>query len=273
MNIKSKIAKVTLIFVLTLLVGQIASAETTRVTASSTLKAGIKAEKMEKVVTKAKSAGDSAIQKRLDDLNKLSLRVQEMKKISADSKMSITNSINSLILELTNLKAKIDSDTSTTTLKADRDAITKQYRIYALVVPKVNIMAAGDRINTMADLLTTFVSKIEVRLGNASTTNPLSSTELSTIQTNLADLKTRINTARIDAGVAVSGVLTLVPDNGDKNMMTSNTASLKAAKEKIKSAHTSLLAAHKDATLIVKTLSKKDSVPKTASSTTSTRRQ
>src|SRR5690348_12932740 len=67
--------------------------------------------------------GDKEVDVRVDSLNKLIARIQELKNVSDAQKTSIIANIQNLVTTLTNLKAQIDSDSASTTLKDDVQAV------------------------------------------------------------------------------------------------------------------------------------------------------
>lgn len=180
------------------------------------------------------------IDNRINSLNQLSSRIGQLKKISDSDKSSLQTAIQSVISDLTNLKSKIASDTDAQTLKTDLQSITKAYRVYALVMPRAQIMAAADRIGNVADMLTTVLQKLQTRISGLP-----AGTATSSFQAIISDITVKIADAKSQAQAAVSGVSNLVPDNGDQNIMKSNTAALKDARSKIQAAQKDVTMAQK----------------------------
>ncbi|MDE2188751.1 MAG: hypothetical protein KGJ35_03435, partial [Patescibacteria group bacterium] len=218
--------------------------------------------------TNAKNRGDTEIANRIDSLNKLLSRINAMVKVSESTKSNLSTSINTLVSNLTTLKATIDADTSTTSLKTDMQSIVNAYRIYMLVIPQANIAAASDRVLTIAGELNTIAAKIQA----ANTANN------SVAVSALADLSAKTADATTQANAAVSETASLQPDNGNKTVAAANTAALKDARTKIQTAVKDLETARKDAGTAVKairgsvkasaTVSASTSVSTSASSTT-----
>src|SRR6185436_1872535 len=98
-------------------------------------------------MAQAKAKADQEITRRIDSLNKAISRLGEMKHLSDADKATLTATAQANITTLTNLKAKIDADTDLATLKADIQSITKAYRIYRLVLPRIHIDGASDRMD------------------------------------------------------------------------------------------------------------------------------
>jgi hypothetical protein len=183
------------------------------------------------------SRSDTAITKRITDLNALSTRIQGLKNVSATEKQNIATDVQTNITGLTALKAKIDADTDVTTAKTDAKTITQSYRIYMLVIPQGYIAAAADRVTTIVGMMNTVETKLQSRTG-------VDQTELATVTAKLAD-------ATIQAQNAQSGVANLQPDQGNTTVEASNTAALKAARADIKTATSDLQTARQTLKTII----------------------
>lgn len=214
------------------------------------------------------SRSDAAIGARIDALNKLNARVQAMKNVSDSEKASVSNEISTNISGLTSLKAKIDADTDATTALNDEKMITGNYRIYALIMPQWSILAAADRVDTIASMMTTVGTKLQTRIS----ADQSAGKDIASLQASLTDYNAKIADAETQATNAKNGISSLTPDNGDKTLLASNTAALKAARADIKTASADLVAARKDAKDIVqglKALNPKASVNASSSATIS----
>ena len=191
------------------------------------------------------------IDQRVASLTALVTKVQGLRNVSDSQKGGINTTIQSVITNLQNLKAKIETDASSTQLQTDTKSITAAYRVYALVVPQINVIAAADRVVTVGAMLNNVGAKLQTRLTEAGTVP-----NATTIQGYLTDMVAKINDAQSQAQAAVTEASALVPDQGDKTIMASNTASLKNARSKIQVANKDLTAAQKDAQLITQALKK-----------------
>ena len=242
------------------------------VVASST-KETAKENREEMKKDKIKSKADMLLDNRIDSLNKLKERVSQMKNLSDADQASITTIVNNVINDLTTLRTSIENATSSDSAKALRESITKKYRVYALVMPQINIIAAADRMTTSVSMMNVVSAKLETRI-NSATTSELSSANITLASKTLVELKSKLAKAQSEAQEAVTMVASLNPDDGDKTVADSNMKALKDARAKIKSAQSNLVGAKKDAESIVKILGKeKKKVSKTesASSTSTTK--
>ena len=193
----------------------------------------------------AQARGDAEITARIASLNTLTTRISQMRHLTADEKSAISATISGDIATLTTLKTSIDSDTSSTTLAADLQSITKGERIYLLVEPQVTILAAADRAESIGAMFATLSTKIEARL---------TATPNASASTLLADLNAKVADSNVQATAALSETASLTPDNGNASIQASNTATIKDARGKIQAAQKDLRAAQQDALQIVKLL-------------------
>ena len=122
-------------------------------------------------ITTAKSRADQEIARRINILTELNTNVQAMVKVSATEKTAIAAEVQTEITNLTNLKTKIDADTSITTLRTDIQSITKDYRIFMLVIPQGRIEVAADKIQTVVSDYTSFAAKLQARISAAPARN------------------------------------------------------------------------------------------------------
>lgn len=197
------------------------------------------------------SRANQEIKRRTDALNTMSIRINAMVKLSSDEKTSLSSMIQAQIDALGALDAKVGTDSSDlTNLKTDVQSITKAYRIFVLVIPQGAIEAASDRVMTMVGSASTLSAKLQTRITDAQSTG----NNMDASVTALADFNTKVADANIQAQAAVAEVVNLTPDNGDQAQMQSNTAALQDARAKIKAAEQDLIAARKDAGIIVKAL-------------------
>jgi hypothetical protein len=193
---------------------------------------------------------DTEITVRVSALNALATRIQAMVNVSSTEKTNIANEVQTNTASLNSLKTKINADTDVTTALNDEKAIFGPLRIYALVIPQGYIEASVDRVGTVTNLMTTLSAKLQTRI----TSDQAAGKDVTSLQTALTDLNTKVADAKTQAGVAQTGVVSLTPDQGNKTILASNTAALKAARANIKTATTDLQTARQDAKIIVQGL-------------------
>jgi hypothetical protein len=214
----------------------------------SRVHAEVKAEKTVKAsatvkIADRKAKADQEINRRIEALNQLVTRINQMKKIPTEGKATLVAKAQENITLLTTLKAKIDADTDLATLKTDVKSIAKSYRIFMLILPQIHTVAAADRISTTVDQLNIVASKLNIRITNAGDKG-------TTFATQLADMNAKITEAQTKAQDAINLVMTLVPDNGVEAQMESNKKALEDAKAMIETASADV----RDASSIAKTI-------------------
>lgn len=217
-------------------------------------------------VTRSEGRADQEIDRRTTNLNDLIAKVGDIKNLSASDRTSISTALGNQVTALAQLKAKVNADTDAATLKTDVQSITSSYRIYALILPQVRIIVASDRIVTIAGEMQLLSAKLESRISAAQSAGA----DMTAAASAYADFNAKVADAGTQAQAAVTGIATLVPDNGDKTVMASNTAALKDARAKVVAAQKDLVAARKDATTITLAVKGKPTTPVSASATTTT---
>ena len=232
--------------------------------AMSTTTTARKIAKLEATAVRLQTRANTEIDRRLGALNKLSTKIQDMKKISTTDKNAFVATTKSQINTLNDLKIKIGADTDAATLKTDVQSITKSYRIYALILPQIAIAAAADRLSSTTDLLVALQTKLQARI----VTDQTAGKNVSALQTNMTDITAKIADAKLQIQAAVSGVAELKPDNGDATILAANNTALKTARTAIKTGTQDLKTAYKDAQAIRLSLKKIEKATATSTAVT-----
>ncbi len=90
--------------------------------------------------------GDCEIARRLTTLDQLTAKIGSSKVMTSQHAAALKGEIGSTRGGLTALKAKIDAETDIAALKADIRKIATDFRVYALVVPQVNLVNGADGV-------------------------------------------------------------------------------------------------------------------------------
>ena len=197
---------------------------------------------------KARTRAAQEIERRIEALTKINVRIGGVTKISDQFKANLNTNIQNQITALTALKVKIDGDTDLNTLKTDVQSITKSYRIFALIMPQTHIAAMADRTATAINIMIGIGNKLQARL----TEMQNAGADVSALIATLSDMGAKISDAQAKAQAAVDVTATLVPDNGDKDKMAANKAALTEGRDNLKEAHQDLVNARKYITTILK---------------------
>ncbi len=191
--------------------------------------------------------GEAQVENRIDSLLRLQSRIQGMKHLTETQKAAFAASIQTQITSLNAMLVTIKNATSTASLRTSLQAFMSSHRINALVEPQLSIVAAGDRIGNIVISLQALAAKFDARIAAGASTTASTSAKL-------ADLKAKTGEASLQSQAAISGVMSLQPDQGDKTVQASNTAALKAARAKIKLAMQAVQTAYADARAVAQSL-------------------
>ena len=169
---------------------------------------------------------DTAITARVNSLNKLETTISKFKHLAADQKTALTATVQSSIDAMNTLKTKIDGETDLATLKTDYASITKNYRIYMLVMPSTATIAATD--NAMANITTYLdtLTKLNTRITAAQTAGK----NVAAVQAKASDASLKLTDAQSQSQAIITAVTGLKPDMGDKTVAANNKTQLAAAK-------------------------------------------
>lgn len=211
-----------------------------------------RAEAEDRLTDRMKERAHMEIERRMELLNHLSDRIEGALRISGDDKSSLSSLIQAQIDMLVALKAKIESNTSTTSLRDDIKSINDSHRAFAFVAPKAAITAYADRLKTLVAQMTTLGAKLQARIDAASSAG----TDVSAAVTAMADYNAKITDAQAQITAAADEVSALQADNGDATVAAANKAALKDARAKLDLARKDLETARKDVHAILKALPK-----------------
>ena len=167
-----------------------------------------------------KTRGNSELTRRIAALNELITKINGFKKLSDTQKSTFVTNIQSQITSLTALQIKINNDTDVATLKTDVQSIITSYRIFALYLPQINIIAFADRLLFVSDQLTELSNKLQIRIQQSKTNGH----DVISLTSTLTDMQTKISDAKIQAQNAISTVTPLTPDGYPGNKTTLQSA-------------------------------------------------
>ncbi len=197
------------------------------------------------------------IDRRITSLDRLIAKINAFKKLSSTQKSTMVSQIQTEITNLTALKAKIDADTDNATLKTDIQSIVKGFRIYALFVPKIHILATSEGLDVAADRMSSLAGKLEARIAEAK----IKGEDTASLDLLLTDMKAKITDAKTQAQAARDLVTPLTPDGYPGNKTT-----LQSARAKLVAGRRDLQLARQDAGRIIQGL-RKNTVKPTSSVT------
>jgi hypothetical protein len=188
------------------------------------------------------SKGDKEITRRLATLNTLSNKINGAVKLSGSDKNTLSNEVSDETSGLNSLKAKLDTDTDLATAKTDAQSIFSGYRVYALIVPKVQLVKTADDQQVAEDKLTALAAKLQTRITAAQS----SGKDVASLQNTLDDLTAKTKAAQVISSGVESSVINLQPSD-----YNSNHGILSGDRDKLKTAQSDIKAAAVDAKNIV----------------------
>ncbi len=136
---------------------------------------------------------DQLITNRIDWLNKLSTRLSDDKRLPSDEQSQLESEIQTEISNLTNLKTKIDADTTLSTAQADSKEIIVSYRVYAYFIPRIQLLITVNNLLSLTSSLQNLIPNIQ-NLINSLQSQGKNVTALQSILSDASSTLTTINT-------------------------------------------------------------------------------
>lgn len=168
-------------------------------------------------LTVIKSRARAEITRRLNSLNRLNSAINGTSRLSDSAKSTLSGEVNAEISDLTRLKSKIAADTDLATARIDAQAIFTEYRIYALVVPKVWLVRTVDDQQAVEDKLNTMIGKLQTRINTAQGQGK----DTASLQAALNDMTAQVHAAQIIALKTGAAILRVQPTdyNNDHSVL------------------------------------------------------
>lgn len=194
--------------------------------------------KLQKIIAK----GDQEIARRLASLSKLTDKINAATKLTDADKATLTAEVSATADSLNTLKAKLDAETTVAAARADVQSIYTEYRVYALVAPKVGLIKVADDQQVAEQKLQALIQKFQTRLNAAKAKGK----NVSALEATLNDMTQRVNASVSTSSAVQAKVIGLQPTdyNNDHAVLSGTSAQLKAV-------HASNVAAYQDAKQIV----------------------
>jgi hypothetical protein len=191
--------------------------------------------------------GDAEMSRRLKTLNTLSSKISGATILTDADKNALTDQVRTEINGLLSLKTRLDDDTTLSDAKTDAQAIFQDYRVYALIVPKVVIARTADDQQILEDRLSQLAGKLQTRLDNAQAAGK----NIADLQTKMDDMKKQIAAAQIISQTVEKSSVPLMPSdyNSDHKI-------LGGLRDQLKTAHQDNITAYQDAQKIITALKK-----------------
>ncbi|MBP6913234.1 MAG: hypothetical protein KBC00_01340 [Candidatus Levybacteria bacterium] len=176
----------------------------------------------------------SEIQKRIKSLSELLTKINSLKYLTPAQKEKFATSIQAEITSLNTLSTKIQSDTDATILKTDIQSIVTSYRVYAVYIPQIRLLAGANSVLET----TTKLSSLSARLSERITSAKKNGVDTTTIEPLLADMNLKITDANAQANTIITNITPLTPEGypNNKIILQNAKANLQTAIQDIKTA-------------------------------------
>lgn len=171
--------------------------------------------------------GNDEINRRLASLEKLSGEIQSTSKLNSSDQAALEAEVNTELSGLKGLQTQLDGETQLSAAITDAQNIISEYRVYALVLPKVWLIKVADTQQTTEAKLTTVAQKLQTRL-NADQT---AAKDVTALVADLASLNSDISSAASISSSIEQAVLPLQPGDYDTNhsILSGDAAKLQTA--------------------------------------------
>lgn len=171
--------------------------------------------------------GDQEIERRLTSLSTLASKINAATKLTSSDKATLTSEVSDTTSGLTALKTQLDSETTVAAARTDAQNIYTEYRVYALVTPKVNLIKVADDQQVVEQKLQTLAQKLQTRL----TAEQSKGKDVTSLQSTLTDMNNQIAAAQGISSAMESKVIGLQPTdyNSDHSLLSGDSAQLKTA--------------------------------------------
>lgn len=180
--------------------------------------------------------GDQEIERRLTSLNAAAKVIDLTQKLSTDDKQTLKDEITSTISGLTTLKTKLDATTTLVDARTTAKAIISDYRVYALVLPKVRLVKVADGQIALEAKFIKLSSMLVQRLAELKTAGQ----ETGALEVALANMNTKVSAAQAISTSIQAKVIALQPSdyNNDHTVLSGNRDQLKTAHDELVAART-----------------------------------
>ncbi len=192
-----------------------------------------------------KTKGDAEIARRLTKLNTLTAKIDGATKLTSSDNSVLSSEVTLTASGLTRLKDQLDNDTTVAAAIMDAKSIYSEYRVYALVAPKVNLVKVADDQQVVEGKLAALAKLINARL----MAEQQAGKDVTSLQSELTDLNSKGSAALAISSKIESTVIGLQPSD-----FNSNHSVLSGDNTQLKTAHSDNMAAVTDARNIIAAL-------------------
>lgn len=189
--------------------------------------------------------GSNEISRRLTTLNGLVAKINATSYLTSAQKSALIAELNAQISSLQSLQTELSSEDSVTAAKDDAQKVITDYRVYALTVPKIQIVLTADRQQVTESKLSTIAAKLQTEIDTAQGNGK----DVTGLQAKLDDMNAKLKDAQAISSDVETKVLALQASDYNSDHKV-----LKSYRDQLKTARADIGAALSDAKAIVKSL-------------------
>lgn len=194
------------------------------------------------LLAQMQSKGTAEINRRITSLNAAASKISSATKLTSSDKSYLQTEVSGEISGLTSLETTLNAETTVTAARTDVQNIFSEYRVYALILPKLRLVVAADGEQATAAKLSSFSPQLQTRI----TADQTAGKDVTTLQDKLNDMDSQTANAQSLANAIETKVLTLQPSDYD-----SDSTILSGDVTQLKTAHSDNQAAYSDAENVV----------------------
>jgi hypothetical protein len=190
---------------------------------SSSANSAAQQQKLKNIITK----GDQEIERRLTNMNAILPKIKASTKLTSSDQSTLTNEVETTISGLQTLKTQLDSSTTVSSAVTAAQQMYTEYRVYALVLPKIDLVKTADDQQITEAKLATFVQTLQTRLTAAQNAGK----DVSSLQADLTSMNSEVTAAEGISSNIESTVINLQPSDYDSNhsVLSGDSSQLKTA--------------------------------------------
>jgi len=186
------------------------------------------------------SKGAQEIDRRIVSLNTLSAKINAASKLTSSDKAALVSEVSTEISGLTALKVKLAAETTIDGAKVDAQSIINDYRVYALITPKINLIKTADDQQVFEAKIVSTIAALQTNVTNAKNAGK----DVTALQAQLDVATAKEQAAQTISSTIQAKVIGLQPTdyNSDHTILSGDRAQLTAAHLDLVTAVTSVKA-------------------------------
>lgn len=157
--------------------------------------------------------GMDEINQRFITLNNLSTQVSSSTKLTPSDQASLSSQITTTVTSLTALKTQLATDTTVDQASTDVAGIFSNFRVYALVVPKVQLITITDNQLNIESQLSAKVQLLQAQIA----ANTSTAKSVSTAKILLTGMNNLVTSSQTISSTVRNDTISLQPSNWNAN--------------------------------------------------------